>query len=181
MSAARLLILGVLRVHQPMHGYDVRRELESWRAEQWANIAYGSIYFALNKMAEEGLVEVVERDQAGKGPRRTTYAITPRGEEAFQRLLREFWWEEKPVLDPLLVALTFMNELPRDELLAVLRHRATRAKMTLEALELATISPLLETGPRHIVENFRLSAEHTTAELRWLEYAIASVEHGDLP
>jgi hypothetical protein len=50
MSATRLLILGVLRSKQPIHGYNVRRELESWQAERWAHIAYGSIYFALNKM-----------------------------------------------------------------------------------------------------------------------------------
>ncbi|MDQ6604403.1 MAG: PadR family transcriptional regulator, partial [Chloroflexota bacterium] len=56
MSAARLLILGVLQLKSPAHGYEIRRELELWRAEQWAHIAYGSIYFALNKMAEEGLV-----------------------------------------------------------------------------------------------------------------------------
>src|SRR5581483_1598119 len=76
MSATRLLILGVLRLKQPVHGYDVRRELEAWRAERWANIAYGSIYFALNKMAEEGLVEAVGTDQVGRRPARTQYKIT---------------------------------------------------------------------------------------------------------
>jgi DNA-binding PadR family transcriptional regulator len=59
MSATRLLILGVLLIKQPIHGYHMRRELETWSADKWANIAYGSIYSALNKMAEEGLVEVV--------------------------------------------------------------------------------------------------------------------------
>ena len=29
-----------------MHGYDIRRELETWNAEQWAQVAYGSIYYA---------------------------------------------------------------------------------------------------------------------------------------
>src|SRR5437773_11825636 len=99
MSATRLLILGVLRCKQPIHGYDVRRELESWQAERWANIAYGSIYFALNKMAEEGLVEVVDPEQAGKGPARTTYAVTPAGEAEFQRLRREDWWEARTIID----------------------------------------------------------------------------------
>src|SRR5438034_5719314 len=116
MSATRLLILGVLHFKQPTHGYDVHRELESWQAERWANIAYGSIYFALNKMAEEGMVEVVDAGQAGKGPARTTYAVTPAGEVEFQRLLREYWWEPKTVIDPFQVALAFIHELPRDEL-----------------------------------------------------------------
>src|SRR5438105_12214683 len=128
MSAARLLILGVLQYKSPAHGYEIRRELESWHAEHWAHIAYGSIYFALNKMAEEGLVEVVDTDQVGKRPARTTYAITPGGEAEFQRLLREYWWEFKTVIDPCQGALAFTKEMPRDELLAALRHRAAAAR-----------------------------------------------------
>jgi len=35
MSAARLLILGVLQFESPAHGYEIRRELETWHTEQW--------------------------------------------------------------------------------------------------------------------------------------------------
>src|SRR5579885_3635134 len=121
MSATRLLILGVIRFKQPTHGYEVRRELETWRAEQWAHIAYGSIYFALNKMAEEGLVEAVGTDQIGKRPARTLYTITEDGKEEFQRLLSDYWWDRKPLIDPFQVALAFMNHLPREEILLALR------------------------------------------------------------
>src|SRR5437763_14733037 len=122
MSSARLLILGVLLHRQPIHGYDVRRELETWNAEQWTNIAYGSIYFALNKMAEEGLVEVINSDdKVGKRAGRTEYIITSKGKEEFERLLREHWWERKPTIDPFMVAITFMNALPHEELLEALK------------------------------------------------------------
>ena len=43
MASTRLLVLGVVRIFQPVHGYDVRRELLSWRVDQWANVAPGSI------------------------------------------------------------------------------------------------------------------------------------------
>ena len=33
-----MLILGVVRWCQPVHGYDVRRELLSWHADEWANL-----------------------------------------------------------------------------------------------------------------------------------------------
>lgn len=89
MSAARILILGILQFKAPAHGYEIRRELESWRAEQWAHIAYGSIYFALGKMAEEGLVEAVGTDQVGNRPARTLYTITDAGKQEFERLLRD--------------------------------------------------------------------------------------------
>jgi len=33
MSATRLMILGLVQWMQPVHGYDVKRELESWQAD----------------------------------------------------------------------------------------------------------------------------------------------------
>ena len=47
MSVTRLLVLGAVRIFQPAHGYLVRRELLSWRVEEWANVQPGSIYHAL--------------------------------------------------------------------------------------------------------------------------------------
>src|SRR5437764_14902060 len=110
MAVTRVLVLGVL-LKQPMHGYEVRRELESWNAEQWANIAYGSIYFSLAKMAEGHLVEVVSTDHRRNRPARTVYAITNRGREDFARLLRDLWSLYRPPLDLFRVALTLVNFL----------------------------------------------------------------------
>ncbi len=181
MSAARLLILGVLQFKSPAHGYEIRRELESWHAEHWAHIAYGSIYFALNKMADEGLVAAVRTDQVGKRPARTLYTITDVGKEEFQRLLRDYWWDRKPFIDPFQVALTFMNQLPREELLLALRYRADRIRAFLNAFQLRTAHIYSPDTPRHILENFRLAIAHEEAELRWTEEAIGKVERGELP
>ncbi len=178
MSAARLLILGVLQLKSPAHGYEIRRELELWRAEQWAHIAYGSIYFALNKMAEEGLVETVGTDQVGNRPARRLYAITDAGEQEFQRLLRDYWWDRKPFIDPFQVALTFMNKMPREELLRALRFRRDHLRAYLNAFGPNMLSPDM---PRHIAENFRLAMAHEEVELRWTEETIEKVERGELP
>ncbi|WP_232072102.1 PadR family transcriptional regulator [Phytohabitans flavus] len=54
MSTTRMMILGLVSWMQPVHGYDVRRELLSWNADKWANVQPGSIYHALRKLTEEG-------------------------------------------------------------------------------------------------------------------------------
>ena len=184
MSASRLLILGVVRFMQPVHGYDIRREIAEWRAEQWANISYGSIYFALKKLTEDGLLEPVETGPVGNRPARTTYRMTERGEKEFLRLLREYWWDYKPTIDPFQVALTFMPALPREEILAALRHRIQTNRAwasTFDSLD-AEGRPLLDhSAPRHIVENFRLARAHVQAELDWAESAIEKINRGDLP
>lgn len=183
MSPLRLLILGVLRIFQPANGYRVRKELESWSADRWTTIAYGSIYHALSKMTDEGLIEPVDTtEQTGNRPAKTTYAITDRGETEFHRLLREQWWDVKPVRDPFQVGLTFMDSMPRDELLAVLRHRAGQLRLDLESNEWAArLKTTPPEAPRHIAENMRLAAAHTEAELQWTEEVIEKVERGELP
>ncbi len=181
MSSIRLLILGVMLRKQPIHGYDVRRELELWDADRWANIAYGSIYSALNKMAEDGLVQPVSPEQHARTAR-TEYVVTERGKGEFERLLREYWWEPKPIIDPFQVALTFMDSMPRDELLAALRYRADQRRAFLSSVDYIVAGKTAPPhGQRHYAENIRLLAAHLETELRWLEEAIARVECGDLP
>lgn len=181
MSATRLLILGALRFMQPAHGYEIRRELESWNADKWANIAYGSIYHALSKMAEEGFLKPVDTERVNNRPARTTYAVTEIGEGEFQRLLREYWWEPKPAIDPFQVALSLMSEMPRDELLAALRYRAGMARSTIEARKFAAQASWMDLKPRHVPELFQLAAAHAEAELHWIEEIIGKVERGELP
>src|SRR5919206_2483927 len=181
MAATRVLVLGVL-MRQPRHGYEVRRTLEGWNAEQWANIAYGSIYFSLAKMADEGLVRVVSAEDRGTRPARTVYAITDRGRAEFERLLRELWWEYRPAIDPFRVALSFMNCLPRDEVLAALRHRASGLRSALDAFPYAIEGRLRNpAAPKHLGEVLRLAAAHIETQLQWVEEAIGKIERGELP
>jgi DNA-binding PadR family transcriptional regulator len=181
MSSIRLLILGVMLRKQPIHGYEVRRELELWDANQWANIAYGSIYSALNKMAEDGLVQPVSAEQHARTAR-TEYIVTERGKGEFERLLREYWWKPKSIIDPFQIALTFMDRMSRDELLAALRYRADVHRSFLASIDYMiagkTSAP---DAQRHVAENIRLLAAHIETELRWIEEAIIKVERGDLP
>lgn len=181
MSTTRLLILGVL-LDKPRHGYDIRRELELWDAERWANIAYGSIYSALSTLEKDGFVAVVNTENKKRPTARTEYAITDSGRGEFERLLREYWWTPKPTIDPLQAAITFMDKLPRDELLEVLRYRATILRPIIDALGYMMKGKMSYPGtPRHIEENLRLNIAHMEVELHWLQEVAGKVERGDLP
>ncbi len=181
MSATRLLILGALRFLQPAHGYSIRQELESWGAADWANIAYGSIYFALNKLAQEGLVAVTDTEQEGKRPARTIYVVTEAGEGEFQRLLREFWREYYPVRDPFAVAWGFMGELPRDELLAAMRKRIADAQLA--AIQLQQLANRREQAekPSYVYEIVELRVAQIDLMVAWGEKMIGKIERGELP
>ncbi|QBD81164.1 PadR family transcriptional regulator [Ktedonosporobacter rubrisoli] len=185
MSAIRLLILGVLqRQQRPIHGYEIRRELELWSANQWANIAYGSIYSALNKMAQEGLVQQTSpsEEPRSKPTARIEYTITPAGQTEFARLLREYWWENKTSVDPFQIALMYMDMLPRDELLLALRNRADLTRANLRSLRyFITLKEGYPEVGRFVLENLGLMAAHVETELRWIEQTLEKVERGELP
>src|SRR5262245_33162828 len=104
MWTSRLLILGLVRWLQPVHGYDVRRELMSWRVDEWGGLKPGSIYHGLKKLAADGCLEIVATEQVDNRPARTTYRITAKGEQEFQSLLREKLWGFERWTDPFFVA-----------------------------------------------------------------------------
>ena len=178
-SPTRLLVLGVVRIFQPVHGYDVRRELRSWRAETWANVAPGSIYNALKSMARDGLVEVVGTDQVGGRPERTSYRLTAEGEREFGRLVREAFWAVAPSVDPLMPALSFIWTLRREEAIAALEHRiqALRGEAERARLEIARLDD--PHSRDQVALMLDLAARRATAELPWAEELVAKLRAGE--
>lgn len=181
MSATRIMVMGVLsRADRPMHGYEIRQVLQEWGAEYWADLAYGSIYFSLAKMTEEGLLTAAGTDTSGKGPARKLYALTEQGRAAFLELLREYWGRYKPPVDRMSIAMTFMDFLPPEEVLNAMRARATGFRRAIEQYP-----ELIELKRRHagnaVAESVRRAQVRDEAELAWLDDVIAKVEKGELP
>jgi DNA-binding PadR family transcriptional regulator len=173
------MILGLVRWMQPVHGYDVRRELDSWRADEWANIAPGSIYHALRKLAEEGLLEAVAKEQIGSRPARTTYRITARGELEFEELLRRYWWEYSQITDPFLAGFSFLPALPRGEAAAALRNRARLLRAAVESLKFALTTDLMrKTKPVHVACMFELTIARAQTEIDWCGQVADRIESG---
>ena len=68
--SVRLVILGMLQWGE-MHGYELKQHIER-KMGDWTSIAFGSIYFALRKLSDEGLVERTEEERHGNRPSRST-------------------------------------------------------------------------------------------------------------
>ncbi|MCA2221345.1 PadR family transcriptional regulator [Nonomuraea aurantiaca] len=175
-SSTRVLVLGCL-LDKPLNGYQVRRQLDVMGAEHWANVAFGSIYHGLGKMAEEGLLEVVESGKGGK----TVYQITEAGRMEFHRLLLQNWYEVKPIIDPFQVALTFMDRLTKQEILDSLDGRIRQLRMSIDAISGAYGVKQRYGAPKHIDENLHLTVAMLTAQLDWAEKAVIRVENDELP
>ncbi|MFE3442984.1 PadR family transcriptional regulator [Nocardia sp. NPDC059180] len=121
MSAVRLLVLGVLRRQQPSHGYAVRQELLSWRADTWTNVKPGSIYHALKQLTQEGKLRALGTEDSSRGPGRTMFELTESGEEEFGALLDAALISVD--MEELGAAIAFMDVLPRAHVIDRLREQ----------------------------------------------------------
>jgi DNA-binding PadR family transcriptional regulator len=173
MSATRLLVLGAVRIMQPAHGYEVRRELVSWRLEERTNVKPGSIYGALRTLEKDGCIAVHERGSADGRPEKTSYVLTAEGEKEFQLLLRDAWWSVTAPKEPLIPALSLMAFMSREEVIRALGARINVLQGELEALgfQRATIKDGA-TGadgeiPEHVREIMDFLAARTQAEIDW--------------
>ena len=173
------MILGLVRMLQPVHGYDVRRELLSWQADKWANVQPGSIYHALRKLSEEGMLREVATGSVAGRPARTSYEITDKGQVEFETLLRDLWWNVRTVTDPFDAAVAYLPALPREEAVAGLLNRARVLTATVESLR-ATIGLVYirEHKPTHVTWLFELGIARMEGEIAWCERVAKLIESG---
>ena len=174
MSSVRLYILGALAELGPMHGHQIRREAQTNRTELWTDIKVGSLYGALNRMADEGIIEAVRTERSGNMPARTVYAITEPGRRELSVLRDDVLREVRLRPDPVDLALQYSAALGADAVIAAFATRRAALQAELDAWRLlhAQARPYLQgTEP--------LSFAHTTirleAEITWHDHVVAEL------
>jgi DNA-binding PadR family transcriptional regulator len=178
-STTRLLVLGVVRIFQPVHGYEIRRELVTWRAQEWASIKAGSIYNALKALTRDGYLEVVGMSQVGGRPERTMYRLTAAGDEEFRILLREAWWTVRPPMDPLMAAISFTGFFSRDEAIAALEQRTAQIHGMVRHVAFGIEAHDGKDSPHHVREMMRLMNARILAEVAWAKQFIERLRAGE--
>ena len=174
-----MLVLGVVRLFQPVHGYEVRRELVSWHVEEWASLAPGSIYNALKTLSKEKLIETAGTSQVGGRPERTQYRITERGEQELSEILRDQLWTPRMPVDPLIAVVSMMGFIKRDELIAALEARAAMIHGSIAHSKYAIDAIDDVDTPAHVKEMLRLINARVASELDWSKAFIDRLRAGD--
>jgi DNA-binding PadR family transcriptional regulator len=174
-----MLVLGVIRIFQPVHGYDVRRELVQWHAAEWGNVAPGSIYSALKTLVKEEMIEVVGTEHVGGRPERTSYRLTTRGERELGELLHEALWTVKTPIDPLVAVVSIMGFLKRDELIAALEARSAQISGAIAHADHAIRTVDDVETPAHVREMLRLLNARMGSELAWAKGFVARLQAGE--
>jgi DNA-binding PadR family transcriptional regulator len=177
-AATRLLVLGAVRIFQPVHGYLVRRELASWDIGAWASIHPGSIYRALRTLTVRGFLEEASTQASGNRPERTAYRLTPAGESEFFELLRTAL---EGTQDPtaFLVAVNFAYALPRAEAVSALEVHVADLERAVAAAD-ATAAQILTSDetPNSASEVSRVLSARAAGELTWARDYLQRVRDG---
>lgn len=131
-----MLLLGLLRRGRA-HGYQLNEVIEDVFGP-WIDIKKSTIYDLLEKMAVEGWVER-RTTKSGNRPPKTVYSVTEDGEAVFQELMAA---ELASFVPPEIkgdVSVFFVDELPREEAIDLLRKR--RASISEAAALIRTYPP----------------------------------------
>jgi DNA-binding PadR family transcriptional regulator len=122
-NPTRLFVLGALARHGPMYGHQIRRDARLDRTELWSEVRPGSLYGALHRMADEGLVQALRTEQDGNRPARTVYEITAEGRKELQALRSEAFRQVGLRPDPVDLAVAMSDELAEEELRGLVEDR----------------------------------------------------------
>lgn len=173
--STRLAILGTLHAG-PQHGYEINRRIIA-QMGAWVDIAQGSIYYALRKLEQEGLIEKTSIVHQGERSI-TTYALTPTGRQEFLYELEDTLRYDPGMYFDLDIGLSFLTSLPLGTRLEALQDRlddledirADIARQRVDALELDR--------PRLAQAIFDHALYHYKVEIIWLGELLEAMRAG---
>ncbi len=126
LSLAEWVVLAVI-AEQPTHGFPIAQlTASSGELGRIWHIPRPVVYRSMTRLAEAGLISE-DGLEAGRGPQRTIYAITPAGREAVQAWLRRPVEHVRDVRSHLLMKLALLHRCGADSADLLRRQREVLA------------------------------------------------------
>lgn len=174
----KLAILGLL-LEGDHHPYEIRTKMKDRGMDQYTKLQMGSLYYAVDRLAEKGFIEAVETIQSDSRPDKTIYRITESGRKLFEQLLLKKFRDIEPVHHPLYMALPFSRHADPAVLAPILQTRIREAEHRVNQ------AYQLYVEHQHIVPRSTLHLmigmyEHAKTDLNWLRRLHEDLVQGKL-
>lgn len=174
-----IAVLSVLH-ERPMHPYEMHQLLISRAEDRLVKIRPGSLYHAVVRLADRGLLAEVGRDREGNRPERTTYSVTDAGRAALSS------WVEVRLATPVNeyaefpLAIAQIHNLPEDDAIAVLERRlvALRAELEFHEQLIASHRSILLHEPYWLDTTYQHAM--LAAQIDWIEKLLTDLRSGRL-
>jgi DNA-binding PadR family transcriptional regulator len=163
-----------------MHPYEIRQKMHERHVDRLIKITTGSLYHAVEKLAADRLIEVVETSREGRRPERTTYRLTGLGHDAVVHHATSLVADLGTEYPQFAMGAAFLHTLSPADGLEALRRRAVELRKQVAAERVLTdelttiaIEPLFWLDLEYREVMYR-------AELTWVEDLIRRIEDGRL-
>jgi DNA-binding PadR family transcriptional regulator len=173
-----LAVLSLLR-ETALHPYEIQRLLAERKKDDVLVLKRGSLYHAIKRLADAGLIEAGKTSREGKRPERTTYTITAAGRQALPGWLRNLVAQPQRENSSFMAAVSFLFHLTPEEAVACLQSRVESLQAGVDILDERLAGALLRVGRIHLVE-LEYARAMQAAELAWVKTLVADLKAGRL-
>lgn len=130
----QLLILYYLSL-KPTHGYEIQKFVQLNHMGEWNNIKSGSIYYAMNKLEKDKMIELVEKVGDAEKTKRI-YSITEKGRKNLKELsLKEINKSLGSISSEKFLIYPVIANLKKEEILSSIEGHIDDLKKKLKQIE----------------------------------------------
>ncbi|MFC3451962.1 PadR family transcriptional regulator [Amycolatopsis speibonae] len=175
------LAMAVLELlhERPMHPYEMAQVMKERYVSTRVKVKAGSLYHTVDRLVQNGFVEVVETQRDGRRPERTVYAMTEAGRDEFVVRGQHMLSTPAEEYPEYLSALAVIDELGLEMAVTQLKHRVLRLQASAAADKVVLESMVNE---QHLPEIYWLDWSYASArrtfELEWTQKLIEDLESG---
>src|SRR5690606_19075028 len=162
---------------QPRHPYDIHRLLIE-TGKVFVTGLPRSLYHAVTRLEQAGLIEPVGTQRQAGRPERTVYALTAAGRDEGRRRVRVLPATPTADADVTYAALSFIAVLGREQAVAALESRAAALTAAIGRLE-ADLAGAADVPPLLLIES-EYELARMRAERDWMTDLANRIESGRL-
>ncbi|MFP3578004.1 PadR family transcriptional regulator [Arthrobacter sp. fls2-241-R2A-200] len=184
-KAAELTPLGVaslaLLAEEPMHPYEMYQVLMARHEDRLVKVRPGTLYHAVGRLEEHGLVEATGTEREGNRPERTTYRITDDGHRALDARLQVMLstpLNEYPVFPH---AIAEAHHLPSEVVVDLMEQRLVALAADLDFLVNAEATVTAKGVDRKYWIDITYQQAMRRTEIAWIRDFLQELGTGQLP
>jgi len=164
---------------KPMHPYEIQRLLRQRRKDEVLVLKRGSLYHAIKRLLASEFIEAIATTRDSLRPERTTYRITPTGEQALISWLREMIAVPRRETSEFTASISFLVHLTPPDAIMQLEERARRLEAEVAAIGVVISGAIARVMRINLLESEYLRAM-LEAERQWVRGLVDDLRRGRL-
>lgn len=179
-AALTPLAMAVLELlhERNMHPYEMTQLMRDRRVDYRVKLRPGSLYHTVERLAGQGIIEIVDTQRQGRRPERTVYGLTEAGRDLFVEQARAMLAAPAQEYPQYPVALSAAGELACADALEQLRMRVVSLRAQIAADQVVIDHVLTKQIPKMYWIDYAFVHHQRQSELDWTERLIGDLESG---